>query len=43
MPINLDVVWQAAMPAALVYSETCARERASVGKALRLFPNRLAA
>ena len=43
MPIALAVVSQAAMPAAFFYSERCARERASVGKAFILLPNRRAA
>ena len=43
MPIALVVVSQAAMPAAFLYSERCARERASVGKAFRLLSNRRAA
>ena len=43
MPIALTVVSQAAMPAAFLNSERCARERASVGKAFRILPNRRAA
>ena len=43
MPIALSVISQAAMPAVFLYAEICARERASVGKALRLLPNRRAA
>ena len=43
MPIALAVVSQAVMPAAFLYSERCARERASLGEALRLLRNRRAA
>ena len=43
MPIALAVVSQAAMPAEFPYSERCARENASVGKAFRLLPNGRAA
>ena len=43
MPIALAVVSQAEMPAAFLYAERCARERASVGKAFILLPNRRAA
>ena len=43
MPIALTVVSKAAMPAAFLYAESCARERASVGKAFRLLQNRRAA
>ena len=43
MPIALAVVSHAAMPAAFLYAERCARERASLGKAFRLSPNGRAA